>query len=189
MGPNLFSIRFGSAKDRELVLRGGPWFFSRQLIALNVFDITLNPASIPISRVPFWIQVHGLPYTHRTEKMARALGDSFGGFIDWDRYEANRYGVCLRIRAWLNIEAPLRRGQMITQRGKPPMKVAFKYEKLITFCYRCGKLDHGIKDCEAPGDGVVNKFGNWMRTEGEEDKRHGGRREEGPYDGEFDQIE
>lgn len=57
VGPNLFSIKFASAKDRDLVLKGGPWFFSRQLIALAVFDITVNPTTIPITRIPFWIQV------------------------------------------------------------------------------------------------------------------------------------
>lgn len=110
VGVNLFSIKFGSTRDRDLVLRGGPWFFSRQLIALSIFDTAVNPAAIPITRVPFWVQAHGLPYTLRTEKMARSLGESLGGFLDWDRYEGNRYGVSLRIRAWINIGSPLRRG-------------------------------------------------------------------------------
>lgn len=117
VGYNLFSIKFGAAKDRELVLRGGPWFFNRQLIALNFFDISVNPTTIPITRVPFWIQVHGLPYPQRTASVAKSIGDAFGGFIDWDKYEANRYGLCLRVRAWLNIDAPLRRGQMVTVKG------------------------------------------------------------------------
>lgn len=110
VGVNLFFIKFGSTRDRDLVLRGGPWFFSRQLIALSIFDTAVNPAAIPITRVPFWVQAHGLPYTLRTEKMARSLGESLGGFLDWDRYEGNRYGVSLRIRAWINIGSPLRRG-------------------------------------------------------------------------------
>ena len=25
--------------------------------------------------------------------------------------------------------------------------IAFKYERLLNFCYRCGLLNHGLKDC------------------------------------------
>ncbi|KAH1091483.1 hypothetical protein J1N35_018740 [Gossypium stocksii] len=26
---------------------------------------------------------------------------------------------------------------------------AFKYEKLLTFCFSCGKIGHGLQDCKA----------------------------------------
>lgn len=174
VGTNLFSFKFASSRDRDLVLRSGPWFFNRHLVALNLFDLKVNPTVIPFIRVPFWIQAHGLPYTHRTDTMARSLGGIFDGFIEWDKYAAHRYGVSLRIRAWLNVDKPLRRGQMVAAGSGAPLRVSFKYEKLGNFCFRCGKLDHVILDCGVEDDGSVNRFGLWLKAE--DDRRHGGRK-------------
>ncbi|XP_057444766.1 uncharacterized protein LOC130737012 [Lotus japonicus] len=177
VGLNLFSFRFASAKDKELVLRSGPWIFNRHLLALNSFDLAVNPASIPVTRVPIWVQAHGLPYTLRTERMARSLGEKFGGFLEWDKYEARRYGVSLRIRVWLDITAPLRRGQMVAVQGGAPVRVSFKYEKIVNFCFRCGMVDHVLADCVLPDDGSPNRYGLWIR--GETEKRRGARRDGG----------
>lgn len=183
VGFNLFSFRFAAEKDKELVLRSGPWLFNRHLIALNNFDLTVNPTSIPLTRVPIWVQAHGLPYTMRTEKMARSLGAKFGGFMEWDKYEARRYGVSLRIRVWLNIASPLRRGQMVAGHGGAPLRVSFKYEKIVNFCFRCGMIDHVTADCALPDDGTPNRFGMWLR--GEVERRRGNRRDYRQDDGDL----
>lgn len=36
-GQNLFTFKFSSTKDRDLVLQSGPWFFDRYIISLNVY--------------------------------------------------------------------------------------------------------------------------------------------------------
>lgn len=179
VGTNLFAFQFAAQKDRDLVLKSGPWLFNRHLVALNLFDIAINPATIPLTRVPFWVQVHGLPFTMRTEKTARLLGGTFDGFIDWDRYAARRYGVCLRMRVWVNIERPLRHGQMVAVTDGAPLKVSFKYEKLVNMCFRCGRVDHVIFECAQEDNGQPNRYGAWMRAEGEGfRRRNGGARRE-----------
>ncbi|XP_057428478.1 uncharacterized protein At4g02000-like [Lotus japonicus] len=167
VGPNLFSFEFGSPKDRDLFLRSGPWLFDRHLVVLDVFDISKDPLQIPLTRIPFWIQVHGLPYTLRTENIAKLLGGSFDGYLGWDKYEAHRYGYYLRIRAWVNVNAPLRRGQMVATRGGAPLRVTFKYEKLVNFCFRCGRLDHVLSICKGEAYGGNLRYGAWLRAEEE----------------------
>ena len=68
--------------------------------------------------------------------------------------------------------------------------IAFKYERLLNFCYRCGLLNHGLKDC--PDGKMENllelpslQYGAWLRGEvprrggdvsfkfGSEDRWHG----------------
>lgn len=71
VGTNMFSFRFKSPKDRDLVLKSGSWFFHRHMVALNKFDIRTNPSNVPMTQVPFWVQVHGLPFTYQTETVAR----------------------------------------------------------------------------------------------------------------------
>ncbi|XP_057444745.1 uncharacterized protein LOC130736988 [Lotus japonicus] len=158
VGTNLFSFRFKSTKDRDLVLKSEPWFFNRHMLALNKFDATCNPVEVPMTQVPFWVQVHGLPSTFRTETVARSLAKGFDGFLDWDR---RRDGECLRVRVWVNIGKPLRKGQMVAVAGRDPYKAVFKYEQLYDFCFRCGLLDHQISDCVVPRaeGGIPHRFG------------------------------
>lgn len=49
VGQNLFSFRFKKTKDRDLVLRSGPWCFDRHMIALNKYNVEVNPEAIPMT--------------------------------------------------------------------------------------------------------------------------------------------
>lgn len=53
------------------------------MLALNVFAVNVDPVVVPMTRVPLWVQVHGLPYSFRTENEAKTLAGGFAGFIDW----------------------------------------------------------------------------------------------------------
>ncbi|KAG4957407.1 hypothetical protein JHK85_043787 [Glycine max] len=44
------------------VLRGGPWSFDKQLFILGVIKGGENPPNVPLFNVPYWIQIHGLPF-------------------------------------------------------------------------------------------------------------------------------
>ncbi|XP_057416240.1 uncharacterized protein LOC130710872 [Lotus japonicus] len=166
-GQNYFIFKFTSPKDRDLVLKSGPWFFERHMLALNTYDGKGDPSGVPLTQVPFWIQIRGLPTTGRTEAVAKSLGKAFAGFLDWDKSEASKYGSFFRVRAWVRVDAPLRRGHMIAPEKGAPLKLRFKYEKLINFCYRCGRMDHVQKECgfEIPAGGAP--FGPWLRADGD----------------------
>ncbi|XP_057452079.1 uncharacterized protein LOC130743875 [Lotus japonicus] len=165
VGSNLFSFRFKKTKDRDLVLKSGPWFFNRHMVVLNKYDVSINPGQVPMSQVPFWVQVHGLPFTYRTETVAKSLARGFDGFLDWDK---RRDGEGLRIRVWVSLNKPLRKGQMVAVPGREPIKAIFKYEKLYDFCFRCGHIDHINRDCGLPraAAGEPQRFGAWLRASG-----------------------
>ena len=40
------------------------------------------------------------------------------------------------------------RGKRIVIEGGEQRWISFKYERLPNFCYHCGLLSHGLKDCE-----------------------------------------
>ncbi|XP_057453218.1 uncharacterized protein LOC130745090 [Lotus japonicus] len=166
-GQNYFIFKFTTPKDRDLVLKSGPWFFERHTLALNTYDGKGDPSSVPLTKVPFGIQIRGLSSTGRTEVVAKSLGNAFVGFLDWDKSEASKYGSFFRVRAWVRVDVPLRRGKMIAPEKGEPLKLSFKYEKLINFCYKCGRMDHVQKDCgfEVPAGGAA--FGPWLRADGD----------------------
>ena len=77
----------------------------------------------------------------------------------------------MRVRVSVDITKKLIRGKKINIEGGENRWVIFKYERLPNFCYRCGMLDHAIKECsEGP---LVNEreeegsfqYGAWLRGE------------------------
>ncbi|XP_057430524.1 uncharacterized protein LOC130723468 [Lotus japonicus] len=163
-GHNLFTFRFSTTKDRDLVWKSGPWFFNRCMIPLNLYDIKGDPARVVLDKVPCWIRAYQLPKAGRSEAMAKALGNSFAGYIDWDRSEANKYGSFFQFRAWIKVDTPLKRGKMLAASGAP-FKVTFTYEKLWNFCYRCGCLNHVERFCTLEQLPPPLPFGPWLRAE------------------------
>ena len=63
------------------------------------------------------------------------------------------------------------RGKKVSIEGGESRWVFFKFERLPNFCYRCGLLDHGEKDCperkdgENYGDEERKQYGAWLRGE------------------------
>jgi hypothetical protein len=55
---------------------------------------------------------------------------------------------CMRIRVRMEVNRPLCRGCLVNLDEGKQGWVAFRYERLPNFCYWCGCLDHGEKDCD-----------------------------------------
>lgn len=170
VGRNLFVFRFFDGKDREWVLRQGPWHFDKFLVVLQVLDPQLAPSEVPLNKVPIWVRVQDLPLALKSEAFARSIGDFLGGFIEWDKSDDHRLGSFLRVRASVDTRIPIKRGKMIARSGLDSIKVWFQYERLLNFCYGCGGLDHVLKDCDNwEGDleeegAQIFPFGTWLRA-------------------------
>lgn len=57
-------------------------------------------------------------------------------------------GHFLRIRTYLDVSQPLKRGCMIRFSTDPPVWVEFRYEKLPVFCCFCGRVGHELLACD-----------------------------------------
>ncbi|GAU33808.1 hypothetical protein TSUD_221460 [Trifolium subterraneum] len=109
----------------------------------------------------------------RSDAMAKKLGDVIGEFVEVDLKDGNRLGKFLRVKVTVDLRKPLKRGIVVKYQGKN-LRVFFKYERLPTFCFACGKIGHQIKDCEemegkgeTEFDEIEEKefpFGQWMKA-------------------------
>ncbi|CAO2832292.1 unnamed protein product [Amaranthus hypochondriacus] len=54
----------------------------------------------------------------------------------------------MRIRVLIDVRKPLKEHINLKMRGGCSNRVSVKYEKIPLFCFHCGKLGHGTKDCE-----------------------------------------
>jgi hypothetical protein len=52
------------------------------------------------------------------------------------------WGEYLRVRIRLDIMKPLARGRVLKLNGESSW-IEFQYERLPTFCFRCGVIQHG----------------------------------------------
>ncbi|XP_058748819.1 uncharacterized protein LOC131621797 [Vicia villosa] len=151
LNKNLFLFRFATKREMEWVLRSGPWSFDRHLLVLDRVSGEEQPSNLNMHFGTFWTRVYDLPLMLRSETMARKLGQILGTFEEIDMKEGNRSGRFLRIRVTIDLNNPLKRGTVVRFKDKTH-RVHFKYERLPTFCFICGRIGHQLKDCEALGD-------------------------------------
>ncbi|XP_075654591.1 uncharacterized protein LOC142624738 [Castanea sativa] len=141
-------VEFGDGRDKKRVIEMCPWSYEKQLVLIQDFEGELTPKEIEIRWAPFWIQIYNLPLKSRTKETRKAIGSSLGLVLDVDVLESGvQWGKCLRVRVRINVKKRFVRGKKITIEGGESRWVSFKYERLPNFCYRCGLLNHALKDC------------------------------------------
>ncbi|XP_058741861.1 uncharacterized protein LOC131614267 [Vicia villosa] len=173
LSKNLYLFRFATKRDLESVLRNGPWSFDRNLLILTRVSGEEQPSALNMHFGTFWVRIYELPLMLRTESMARKLGGILGSLEEVDQNEAHRNGRFLRIKVSIDLNQPLKRGTMVRFKEKN-LRIYFKYERLPTFCFVCGKVGHQLKDCDSVEDLSEEGFeeldeqelsyGTWLRA-------------------------
>lgn len=173
LNKNLFLFRFTTKRDVDTVLKAGPWSFDRNIVVLKRLSGDEQPSDLEMHSSEFWARIYDLPLKLRSDAMAQKLGDVLGKFVEVDSKEGNRLGKFLRVKVSIDLRKPLKRGTVVKYQGKN-LRVYFKYERLPTFCFVCGRIGHQIKDCaemdgkdETEFDEIEEKelpFGQWMKA-------------------------
>lgn len=173
LNKNLFLFRFTTKRDADTVLKNGPWNFDRNIVVLKRLSGDEQPSDLEMHSSEFWARIYDLPLKLRSDAMAKKLGDVLGKFVEVDSKEGNRLGKFLRVKVTVDLRKPLKRGTVVKYQGKN-LRVYFKYERLPTFCFVCGRIGHQIKDCaemdgkdETEFDEIEEKelpFGQWMKA-------------------------
>ncbi|XVF21424.1 hypothetical protein REPUB_Repub12eG0089100 [Reevesia pubescens] len=95
-----------------------------------------------------WLLVHGLPMEMMTVKNAERIGTKVGRLLRIEDLVQSR-GIgrgFLRIRVMMDVQAPLVDGFWLPQEGNEKLWIQIQYEKLVDFCYTCGKIEHLLKN-------------------------------------------
>ena len=171
IGEELFLAEFGDGRDKKRIMDMSPWTYEKQLILLKEFEGEQVPKDIQLRQSPFWVQIHNLPLHCRTRETGWAIGSKLGEVVDVDVTESGvQWGKYLRVRVQLDVTKKLIRGKKIAVEGGEQSWISFKYERLPNFCYKCGMLSHGLKDCpEGKGEALPEtsalQYGAWLRGE------------------------
>lgn len=90
--------------------------------------------------------MHDMPLICMNKGVGTRIGESLGDLEDIDvAGDGIGWGRCLRLR--VNIHKPLESGRALNL-GRKTYWVTFKYEKLLLFCYNCGRILHGGCGCD-----------------------------------------
>lgn len=54
----------------------------------------------------------------------------------------------MRVRIWVDISKPLKKGFFLRRVKEEDSWVRFKYERLLDFCYGCGMVGHAVNECK-----------------------------------------
>lgn len=105
----------------------------------------------------------------RTETVVKQIGSVLGEFVEWENKGEDNWGRFMRITVIEDLEKPLKNGTILKNKGGKAYRIPFKFERLLDFCYICGKVGHLLKDCsekeqEDDGDSSNLSFGPWMRA-------------------------
>lgn len=180
LNDNVWLFEFEDEVDMRRVLDGRPWSFDRQILVLNEFDGSIPPSQMKFTHSPFWVQVHDMPLLFMTKGIGEKIGESLGQLVEIDiAGDGVGWGRCLRIRVVLDLTKPLDRGRAITLAGKSHW-VIFKYEKLPSMCFDCGRILHEETGCPIPrktrwsSQGGTKQWGVWIRADDRRRKTVGG---------------
>ncbi|KAF4369386.1 hypothetical protein G4B88_023790 [Cannabis sativa] len=122
----LFLAHFGCDGDRRRVIENQPWHFDHCLMVFanpEGFDL-LRPEQLRF--VPFWMQIHYIPFGFRSPSLAKMVADDIGDLIEIHKNTLLEISSpFLRIRVLLDISKPIRRGmQFLPQASLPCSQVS-----------------------------------------------------------------
>ncbi|MBA0768701.1 hypothetical protein Gotri_017484 [Gossypium trilobum] len=127
--------------------------FRKNLVLFDRLAKPMERSQIWLNSFPFWIKIGPCLPEFEKKYLLYAIGVTFGGVI---RYEIN--GDFCRLRIQLDVQKPIRRGIFVLIDNQRKSWISFKYEKLPTFYFGCGRMGHGLKECTGLTHAEKNKI-------------------------------
>uniref|UniRef100_A0ACD5XZE2 Uncharacterized protein n=1 Tax=Avena sativa TaxID=4498 RepID=A0ACD5XZE2_AVESA len=162
-----FIIEFSEEEDRRHAVRGGQWQYKMDAFLVEAMDVGADPALVPFTHVPMWVQFRGIPFYLLTKSLAWALGEEIGTTIMIDNN--SRCSISdkfLRARVQLPLYAALRERIILADEiTGEEVKVQICYERLPNFCLFCGYIGHMEARCDLPMVDRKIKFSQGMRVQ------------------------
>ena len=166
IGENTFIFQFHHWRDKSRVVEGQPWHFDKHAIIFDDIQGNFKPSDLDLYALPMWVRIYNLPFKGRLNlSNVEALGKKIGEFIKMDSSGLLGIDKSIRLRIKVDVRKPLMQRVKVKLRGGEEDFYDIKYERPPLFCYHCGLVGHGVKDCEGwREEESVIKYGEWMKA-------------------------
>ncbi|XP_074314541.1 uncharacterized protein LOC141649759 [Silene latifolia] len=146
----LFMFKFEDIRDKAKVMEGQPWHFDKFVWCFNEPQDEGKITDTPLYHLPLWACIYDLPIKGRSNLANLSkLGAQLGKFVARDEVAAPELESMVRIRILHDVRKALKSAVEIRMPSGRVDKFTVKYERLPLFCYGCGILGHGAKECES----------------------------------------
>ncbi|KAJ1385160.1 Zinc knuckle CX2CX4HX4C [Sesbania bispinosa] len=150
MGTNLFLFTFSQKKEAKEILDKGPWFVMGRILSLQFWAPQISAYELNFDRIPFWVQLHGLPLEMMNTSNAAKLMGRVGEVIEVENpfVGIKLIRTFIRVKALIDIKKPIISGCWVPCKGMPKTWIPLRYEKLQALCFNYGILGHEQRDCK-----------------------------------------
>ncbi|KAH7840407.1 hypothetical protein Vadar_016441 [Vaccinium darrowii] len=171
VGKDLYKFILPSEVDVIRILNSKPWFFNNHFLNLERWNPKLLPHQYCFDFTSTWVQIWGLPIQYMSMEVGLKLGTKLGTVEDVSiPITGSKDGRFIRVKVYVNITLPLKRGCMVKLASSKPFWVEFRYERLPTFCCYCGMVGHDLQGCDKRFFDMENdelkdsEYGAWIRA-------------------------
>lgn len=71
-------VEFDDVRDKQKILRGGPWSFDNSLVLLKQLEGALQVSKVCLFEASFWIRMYNMPFNPMNEKVGRLVREQIG---------------------------------------------------------------------------------------------------------------
>lgn len=167
IGKNMFVFQFYHWRDKHKVMEGQPWHFDNHAVLLDDIEGKSNLSNVELFELPVWARIYNLPLKGRLIiTNMEAIGKKIGAFVRLDGSGSMGIDKSIRMRVKIDVRKPLTTKIKVKMRGGVEEWFDIKYERPPLVCYYCGKLGHGVKDCEDCLDEENPRlaYGGWIKA-------------------------
>ncbi|XP_062028351.1 uncharacterized protein LOC133744227 [Rosa rugosa] len=143
---NRFVIAFDLRKDKNKVIKGGPWYFNRAPIIMQDYDGLSSLQSINLNTLYFWVKITNIPLAFEVKETIINVASIAGRFLEFDRRLFDTTGT-IRVHVAHDITKPFFLKKTIKLAPGVIEEITFFYENLIGRCRKCNLIFHEAGTC------------------------------------------
>ncbi|KAF4346204.1 hypothetical protein G4B88_018315 [Cannabis sativa] len=167
-----FVFRLNSPREVKYVLENGPWNPCGGFLLVTNLPEDGRWESADLTKLDIWVKAKGVPLPYLTDDCLVQMAKRLGPLLNANKVKRNGIVVndYLRFQVRLDLNRPLLAGVSLPELGQKKVWSYFKYERLPSFCYKCGVIGHledecsGLKRMVSTHNGrSIPLFGPWLK--------------------------
>ncbi|XP_024155749.1 uncharacterized protein LOC112163699 [Rosa chinensis] len=144
----IYVFQFKDQEEKNRVLNGSPWFYSRSMMVLEDYDGISFLEAVSLHWLELWVAVKGLRIAMCNERAFNPTRECFGVFVRFDVAALQQKDPIQRIRLIHDIRRRIWARHTYCFSSKVSVLLEFKYEKCHGICTACGSFGHGGGSCD-----------------------------------------